>query len=284
MASFPFMDFSQDWSRGISGNFDPAEAVPQFKQHLYENWKRGDGPCARCPNRLFKESCEPSFGSGTAEADILLVGSSPGPRARSLEQDNKSRVVNPARLDALEEFEGHALCTFYNRDISDIHNWQGFSTLRKRFIEDQRGLDSDLESGRFYFTNAKKCCNIEGADNGKALQKCGECLSREIELVNPDVVISWGMQAAKESARSVGYDTSGLPNRTMSLPAGDLRPTNSVIGFRDTTPRLITMPHWAFLGPNLRHIPGFDPANHDSPASQLYFQLAELVNYLIEND
>ena len=277
------MPFDEEWSDPQPDDYDRSEAISQFHQHLYEQWKRGEGPCRDCSNYEKKKKCYPSFGKGAAEAEIMIVGNSPGPRDRSLEIDNKGRKIGQEKLDRQPEFDGHPLESFYNYGIDNINTWRGISTLRKRFIEGANGLNTDLTSGRFYFTNAKKCTNIEGRDNDEAVARCSQYLDKEIEIVSPSVVITWGMQAADGTARALGYETSMLPNRSTKLPQGDSQPTDSCIGIRQTDdrhPHFITMPHWALLGSNAKHIPGFEAGTHSNPEKQLYYELAHLVQHL----
>jgi len=278
------MGFKQDWENSPPTGFNRSRAISEFRQHLFENWKRGEGPCNNCPNHIKKEKCFPAFGLGNSDAEIMIIGNSPGPRVRELEVDNKNRQIDPERLKKQPDFDGFPLVSFYNDNIEDINTWTGFGTVRKRFIEDTSGLNTVLGDNRIYFTNAKKCANIDSGKNEKAVTKCSSYLQKEIEIVNPSVIITWGLQAAKGAAQSLNYDLSNLPSNSMSLPRGDRQPTKSVIGFRETEdshPDFITMPHWGMLGTNARHIPKFNVEDHDKPETYLYYQLADLVKHLI---
>lgn len=277
------MEFKNEWIDGFPDSFDRSQAISQYNQHLFENWKRNEGPCAGCPNYALKKKCFPSFGKGSGEAEIMIIGNSPGPRSRSLEINNKGRKIDPDKLDSYPEFDGYPLASFYNYGIEDINNWSGISTLRKRLIEHSNGLDTDLSSNEIYFTNAKKCTNIMGRDNKAAVSNCNPFLEKEIEILDPSVIISWGLQAATGAAKAVGYDIDQLPQKSTALPQGDIQPIDSCIGIRETGDRFpcfITMPHWGLLGPNVNHIPGFDSSQYERPEIQLYYELASLIEYL----
>lgn len=280
------MGFEDNWSDSPPSQFDRSEAVSQFKQYIFENWKRGEGPCDGCPNHALKKKCFPSLGSGFAEAEIMIVGNSPGPRDRTeLEINNKTRMIDPDELTNHPDFNGYPLSSFYDYTIEDIKSWTGIGTLRKRLIEDNRGLGTEIDSGKIYFTNAKKCSNIKGRDNDEAVSNCSSFLEKEIEIVDPSILVTWGLQAATGTAKAVGYDVSRLPNQTTALPSGDKQPIDSYIGYRETPtryPDFITMPHWAFLGPNVGSISGFDANEYDNPEIQLYYDLSDLIDYFIE--
>lgn len=277
------MAFEEAWSGDIPDGYDASDAVAQFKQHVYEHWLRGEGPCHGCPNRTDRRGCKPAIGMGNATSDLMLVGHVPGPGNRDLETENRGRKIDPEKLEELPEFDGHPLFAFYGNHVEEIGNWNGISTMRKRFLEHDQGLGMEL--GDIYFTNAKKCPDILGKDSRGALSRCGSYLSKQIELVDPDVIVTWGREAAIGTARCLDYDTDNLPGRTMALMEGDVNPTSSFIGYRETDPYLVTMPHWVgFMGSNIGKIPGFDPDEHRRPVRQLYYELADLVGHLMDAD
>lgn len=274
------MDYQTEWADQIPEEGVPADTVPQFQQHIYEHWKREEGPCEGCNNRVFKERCHPDVGKGSVDADVMLVGSAPGPRNREIEVDNQSRKIDPLAKDDLPDFDGYPLYAFYGTTIEDMNEWSGISTLRSNLIEDERGLNVEL--GDLYFTNARKCPDISGYESGNASRRCASYLQTEIDLVRPQVIVTFGRSTAIAVARCLEYDESKFTRRTMEIMTGAVTPTCEFIGYHETDPYLISMPHWAGLGRNLNRIPHFDPSDYEHPEKEIYYQLADLITYILQ--
>lgn len=270
----------------FSKDIDRKIAVPQFWQHIFENWKHESGPCRGCPNHALKEKYFPATGQGDPEADIMILGNSPGPRPRDeVEISNDSRKVSPDRLEELSDFDGKSLHSMYGYSIEHVYKWNGIDTLRNHLIEHDNGLGMNLTED-VYLTNGKRCPNIAGCDNQEALRHCNDYLATEIGLVDPDVVVACGLQAAEAVARTIGYDLDKLPNKSSRLPLGDTRPfEHSVIGYRephDEEIGFITLMHWAMDGPNIHHIPNFDVQRYNNPVKEYYYQVADVIQQFID--
>lgn len=103
-----------------------------------------------------------------------------------------------------------------------------------RSVAGHAGLSLD----EIYFTNTKKCHNIEGDSdeveeaNDIAWSKCQAYLQPELDYVDPDVIVPIGGKAVKAVRKSLGvYVTSKLKESALTVT--------------DSTPKLIPSYHWS---------------------------------------
>lgn len=271
------------------------ELIPQLKQSIHTAWALGSGPCDGCPNRLMKKTCQPQFGAGSPTADLMFVAHTPG--ANDQYSNGPNRKVNPEKIEGAPDVEIHPLQAGYGYSVKgELSNWtNAFSVFRNRFFDDNRGLAA-LTEGRIrgfedtYFTNAKKCSDIAGQNENqteRARNQCKTYLELEMEYVSPDIVVTWGKNSARSVAEILNYDVEEIERtQSMSLLTGDSGTTEDLlIGYRDTSPRMITMPHYSGLrGNNLNSIPGIDEIESaHGRIIEVYYQLAARVNRLLED-
>jgi hypothetical protein len=273
------VEFENRWTAAIPDEFDKSDAAANLNQQIFEYWLREEGPCSGCPNHYQKAKCYPSDGMGNPDAELMFVGRVPGSPGE-IEDPDTERQVDRDKLAQQSEFDGPSLAAFYDHNIENMYDWAGIATVRNQLFQKDEVLDHELED--IYFTNVKKCHDVVGDDNETARDECIAYLQKELEIVEPDVIVTWGPDAAIGVADLLGYDRGRLPPDAMALPAGDTRPTSDFIGYRMEDPVVITMPHWSGLGyKNYTDIPNYTPADYaEGGIKKVCQDLGELISHL----
>lgn len=272
--------YEDKWAIDLPDDFEKSNAIANLNQQIFEHWLRQEGPCDGCSNYYRKERCHPRDGRGNADANLMFVGRVPGSPSE-IEKPNSNRKADREKIQKQPEFQGKPLAAFYNRNIEKMYGWNGISTLRKQLFEDDFGVQYGLED--IYFTNVKKCHDVVGDSNSTARDRCVSYLANEIRLIEPEVIVTWGPDAAKGTSDVLQYDRDQLPNEVMKLPPGDTRPTSEFIGYRMADPYLITMPHWSGIrAGNYENIPGYYPeeSSDEGEIKKIYHELGGLINHL----
>lgn len=272
--------YEDSWEIDLPDGFSKSKAIANLNQQIFENWLRQEGPCDGCPNYYRRKRCHPRDGMGNADADLMFVGRVPG-SPTDIEKPNSNRKADREKIRQQPDFQGLPLAALYNRKIEIMNDWNGISTLRKQLFDDDSGVQYGLED--IYFTNVKKCHDVVGDSNSTARDRCVSYLAKEIRLVDPEVIVTWGPDAAKGTSDVLQYDRDRLPSEVMKLPPGDSRPTSDFIGYRMSKPYLITMPHWSGIrGGNYENIPGYSPEefSDEGKIKKIYHELGELITHL----
>lgn len=116
--------------------------------------------CQKC--RLFKTRQNVVFGKGSVEAKVMFIGEGPG------EQEDLQG----------EPFVGRA------------------GKLLDKML---KAVDLDRESGKIYITNIVKCRPPKNRDpQTDEQQACINYLYRQIELINPEIIVFLGRISAKK--------------------------------------------------------------------------------------
>jgi len=144
--------------------------VPEFPDPESRNALAAD--CRRCPALVDSRECI-SWGNGSLDADLVVVGEAPG-----------------AGTPEADHWRGG--------------NWTGMAYTARHSGRKIRKLFTDLgyDPDELYFTNAVKCFP-EGADGsnreptGEERSNCRPYLEREIRGVEPRAVIATGKHATE---------------------------------------------------------------------------------------
>ncbi|MFC4448831.1 uracil-DNA glycosylase [Halorussus aquaticus] len=152
--------------------------------------------CSRCP-ALVESRERISWGNGSLDADVVVVGEAPAfgvePRSTETTSGDEPRVGDPEA----DRWRGG--------------NWTGMAYTSRHSGRAVRDLfaDADVEPEDLYFTNAVKCFpadseNAEAEDDGtptnreptaEERQNCRGHLAAEIERTSPAVVATTGKHA-----------------------------------------------------------------------------------------
>lgn len=266
-------------SSGNSPNDGRPNNVPQFKQMVYERWKSGRSPCLDCPNHHLKNSCHPQFGVGNFDPDLMFVGNAPGADDQYRYGDDTDRQIDSEKVAQAPDIDAPQEYSNIEYNLEHIQSGKSANTMQKHFFHDVNGIGGSFSD--VYFTNIKKCSDVHGTNHEKARVQCQTYLPEEIALVDPKLIITWGLPAAKGAASALGMNINRLPNSKMDLMLGGTSVGDQPIGYWDTDPLLITMPHWSGIrGNNLQELPT-PLSNSESPIKATYYALADLVDLLI---
>jgi len=211
--------------------------APQVLANIWSDWYNGEGPCANCPGRDGSGCHTPYFGAGTLPAEIAFIAETPGDSRPTQTQSPDDPCWDSISENHTEETHsvdwlfGHPQIPekFFNRYLGDIY---GFS---------------DNSRVGIYFTNAKKCADIGGEDEGwkdeKARVDCRLHLRPEIEAVDPTVIVPFGTKATKALYR--GFDV----DRSVGKMAGEVLNT-----YQNNSRYVVPSYHWSGLQRNITNL------------------------------
>lgn len=141
--------------------------------------------CRRCPALADARECI-SWGNGSLDADLLIVGEAPG-----------------AGDPSAERWRGG--------------NWTGMAYTSRASGRKVRELFADLGYGAddLYFTNAVKCFPPDGEGGNREptdeeLANCRPYLLREVRQVEPGCVVATGKHATRSLLAAEGRDLDGF--------------------------------------------------------------------------
>ncbi len=172
---------------------------------IVRQWNHGLGPCERCPyNRV---RLNPDFALGSERAKIMVVAQNPGKPGRRGRRPTRSP---PTSDDFFEAYRDHAMK-------------QGWRNLKVMEAMTSNTPYSELKG--LYYTNVVKCHSYDRENHrlGEAAFHCKPYLEREVELLRPGLIITFGKVAYEAVAEM--YDL--------------LRTYSEII---DSTTRLRTLP------------------------------------------
>jgi len=141
--------------------------------------------CRRCPALVDARECI-SWGNGSLDADLVVVGEAPG-----------------AGDSSAERWRGG--------------NWTGMAYTSRASGRKVRELFADLGYGSddLYFTNAVKCFPPDGEGGNREptdeeLANCRPYLLREVRQVEPRCVVATGKHATRSLLAAEGRDLDGF--------------------------------------------------------------------------
>ncbi|AWB28458.1 uracil-DNA glycosylase family protein [Halococcoides cellulosivorans] len=218
--------------------------VENYLNRIWNNWQFGSGPCQDCPNRDNAGCYTPYYGDGILDAEIAFVAETPG-GGRDIQNEDQLDWELPGSFSAER---GGASKPGWITDGNRIPD-EFFDSVDAWF-EGTGQYDRGI-----YFTNAKKCQDIDGKDmewkNIKAKLHCREYLKPEMNAVDPEVIVVFGEKATDTTFDLYDVDEYIEAFNDVALSV-----------YRDNEPYVIPSYHWSNLFRNLRHIDGID--NHDA--------------------
>lgn len=177
-----------------------ADDASQVLEKIWADWYNGEGPCGSCPGRDMSGCHTPYFGDGTFPAEIAFVAETPGGSRPTQTESPDDPCWESVPETHAEKNQGVGWLNSGNR-IPD----KFFS----EFLGQEYGFTDKSDIG-IYFTNAKKCANIVGEDEGwkdeKARIDCRAHLKPEIEAVDPTVIVPFGAKSTDALYRVFDVD------------------------------------------------------------------------------
>lgn len=233
-------------------------SIPSFFDDVWNNWCTGTGPCFECPNRDSQCHFYPKFGQGVLDAEIAFVAETPN------EENRESQNSPKARKEQYGEFKNKI-----RRD--PVPTW---TKKRNRFSDSFfRDISGDFSGERergIYYTNIKKCGDIEGGrvgwKNRKSKLHCEQYLIGELQAVDPDIVITFGKKATESLFEVFDHAESfdNIKDVTMQI-----HHINSY--------KIVPSIHWSNLHMNIKELEKIE-------SKQDYWTtLAEKINSIVES-
>ena len=216
------------------------QQVENYLERVWDNWKFGAGPCEECPNRDHTGCFSPYYGDGILDAEIAFVAETPG-------DDRDVQTGDQHNWKLPRSFRE-------KRGTNSTPGWiKKGNRIPEEFFDAINGhFSKSKDGGRgIYFTNAKKCPDIDGKDmtwkNIKAKLHCREYLKPEMDAVNASVIVSFG-----EKPTDTLYELYNIEQYIESLSDEVLQ------AYGNEEPYIIPSYHWSNLNRNLRHLDGID--------------------------
>ena len=165
--------------------YDPID----FGAQIIQKWKSEIGYCEDCSLRREGWRYTPIGSLGYEKSDILFVAQNPGAPGR---RDCKGKCLANF-LGKNKEKKGE------NLQIALINGWKNYEyggNFPKIFT---KILKSDFK--RVCFTNVARCSHLKSKKitkvERKAYGKCSNYLEKEIEQMNPKLIVALGVEASK---------------------------------------------------------------------------------------
>ena len=156
-----------------------------FGAQIIKNWEHGTSYCRDCPLRKNGKRYTPIGSLGYKESEVLFVGQNPGAPGRDegecvvkfLEKNKDKRGKNLQKALV----EGWKECEFGGDYTKNL----------KKILSDAR-INFKLAC----FTNVARCSHLEDrkitSDIKSAYEKCSNYLKKEIEQMNPKLIVALG--------------------------------------------------------------------------------------------
>jgi uracil-DNA glycosylase len=219
-------------------------------ERIWGNWRNNQDQCNGCPHYGAGGGDAPFYGVGSVSNDteVIIVGKEPGQGDDPTDADD---IVRYIQSEYPGNFRDHR-----SKRIESTGMYEEYSNNLTALIALLRVRDI-----KFYFTNLKKCRETDDGKTQEAISACSEYLFREIEALDPSVIVTLGGEATKsvyDKYPSVYQDYDDIPAgiRNADEPTKTKRITKDALRPRqagDVT--IISSVHFSYLGPNLEHVP-----------------------------
>lgn len=236
--------------------------VSGFRQKVGEHWRHGNGACDGCPIRCENQGFDPLFGLFNYDADLMIVAREPGTFNEFSESGNgKGRVYRT--MPPEEEVKDHPhLVERRGYDYKAASEWNNLLQAAMRLFDSEKYTNRETGSPTVgcsledaYFTNALKCSkladDVRDVDNPKernkvAREQCRTYLKEEIELVSPQIIVTFGGNAWTDTIRALELENAVEHISTLSHNIN----SNNEFGFDafGSDPVVIPSYHWSNLG------------------------------------
>lgn len=271
-----------------------------WKQKVWDDWWENNGHCEDCPIRCKNHGAYPSFGGLNTDADVMIVGREPGASSRFVAEGVKgkpreyrtvpeNKVRKPPREYKKYPYDQKILAewSFY---------WEGPSKLFGLGPNDSNNVKREIVDRtprETYYTNALKCSrlphdkeNIEDKDvsnpsdlNKAAREQCRSYLKEEIDLVSPEVVVTFGKKAFTHAMDVLEREYSGGSLKSIMNNSDN----KELICRYGTGPVIIPAYHWTgqwFLTNMGRNV---DAVPENANEKECWEVIAKTVNSVLED-
>lgn len=164
-------------------------------EDIWTNWWNGCGPCNECPNRDSNGYFNPKYFdsgliSGDPDPEVVLIGNTP--------VDKHPNGGKREILDFEEPYwdERESSLEWEIQSQKNVLSWlsEEYQGFPKFFAQLEKW---PVWGGGVYYTNAKKCSDItlDDSKNKQAYGKCNIYLEKQLELLDPQVIVTFGKNA-----------------------------------------------------------------------------------------
>jgi uracil-DNA glycosylase len=254
-------------------------------REIWENYQENNGPCSGCPNRDCSGYFIPHFVTengniGSTDPDIVFVGDAPRDTHPGSEDDKNRQVKN-----ANDKAECRAQRQYDEKEPMLIDNIIGAfpDEFFKEYIdspvkENNNGFTTD---GRIRFTNAKKCGDIypkdaHGVKNHTARYNCRNYLEKELEYLDPQIVVAMGGNALREVVAVLDLDIDLVLGSMKDTISGADRFTHY-----GENPHVVPTYHFSAIDRNYYHLYP-DKDNDDVDKEDFWKEFGEKITTLLD--
>lgn len=219
-------------------------------QEIWTDWRECQGPCSDCPHWGTGGGKAPFFGvdSTTDDTEVMIIADEPGNASDPIKTENVDKYI---QTNYPEEFSDKRHTRIEETGMYEEYsnNWEGLVALLRT-----RGI-------QFYYTNLKKCRETNDGRTTEAIQACSGHLSKEIDALDPSVIITLGGKPTKhvyDQYPTVYEEYPDIPAgiREAASPSDATRITKEALNPRQVDGMtLIPSVHFSKLVPNLQHVP-----------------------------
>lgn len=247
-----------------------SDQIDSLRERVEENWYEGNKVCSQCTVRDCDRGFRPAFGAFNSDADVMLVGHTPGETTYG--DDNRHRLYLNHPDSSKEDSKYTSLMTRdrYERLIlQEEGDWGFFDDLRYLYGTEHNPGNSKLTPERrptlkppretSYYTNFLKCSilssdskDIDSKEKSKirnagGYSACSRYFDKEVSIVEPEVILLFG-KSVWNQFRSI-YDITeprayGKWKRVYLTDPGDniLNVYTATISTENIS--VIPLPHW----------------------------------------
>jgi uracil-DNA glycosylase len=278
----------------------------QWKQEVWDNWWEGEGQCSGCPIRCENRGSFPNYGAFNPDAELMLVGREPGSDPRYIVEDAKGKPRKhqtiPKKLaDEVDIPRDYSQYPYDEKILADWNFfWEGPANLFGIGNGDDEPVDRetvDQHPRQTYFTNSLKCSRLPSSEehmegdisepsklNRQARNSCRDYLADEIDLVSPDVVLTFGREAFTNTMLALDRDDELSSDRNLKeiINKTDQEDLFARYG---TAPTVIPSYHWSgqFFTTNMSNATAIPNNGDDGPTQNDCWEvLARSVNSVLE--
>lgn len=254
-----------------------------WKQAVWDNWWEGEGNCSGCPIRCENHGANPDYGAFNPDADLMIVGLEPGAASEYVAEDSGGK---PRKYRTVPESEAqvpprqHSEYAYDHKVLAEWDfYWSGPAKLFGVGTSDEDGANRevvDRTPRETYYTNALKCSKLAESEgsvedpgvtnpetrNEQARIQCRAYLQEEVDLVNPDVVVTFGTEAFTHVMCALEREYSGSCLKDWVNQSADA----TLLGRHGSDPTVIPAYHWSgeYFSTNMKHAEAIPDGSNES--------------------
>lgn len=269
----------------------------EWKQALWDDWWEGSGHCKGCPIRCENHGSPPDYGAFNPDADVMIVGREPGASKRFLVEEAKGkprkyRTVPKEKAQKPPRDRSHYPYD-HNILVEWRFYWDGPAKLFGLGNGDSQNICREIVNQNpreTYYTNALKCTRLPsesehleyenipnpGKLNNEARDQCQNHLREEIDLVNPEVVVTFSEEAFTHTMDALGRDYKNTNLKSWINETDD----PELFARYGSNPTVVPSYHWSgqFFVTNMRNAVAISDS---ADANECWAVLAKTVNSVL---